>query len=565
MATESMRYASEVSVERLMASVKKIAQWERVAGTPDELQSFLWLREQLLRLGAEAALHSHDAYISVPVSASLRAAGEDFTCQTHSMAPSTGPAGVSGVLSWGGRPSELTHEKCQDCIVIVEGRAEREPVIKAHGLGATGVVFVSGDHIYESCLSPVWGSPSHQNWHLLPAVPVVSVTTTTGGRLKELAGGGALHATMRTEVDSGWRKIPLLVAEFKAQPATDEFVMFSGHVDSWYFGAMDNGSANATMIEVGRIAAMHRQDLRRNLRLVFFSGHSQGRYAGSSWYSDNFWEDIHANCMISVNIDSVGGMGADDLTRSTVMPEAKGLAAGIIKELAGVDFVGRRYSRFADQSFWGAGVSCAFASFSKQPAGGEGSSGMHAVPAGGSLDLGWWWHTPEDTVDKIDPNNLLRDARIFTAFVMFMLTCRVNPLDFRVSASEILEILQDWQKQAGNDFSLVEPVARAEKLIEALTHLYAHKPDEHALEAAVYAFNRVVWDVGRILVPLNFTCGNAFENDPAVAQPPMPALSSIGKLAKGGEDVRKEVQVDLVRRRNYVQHSLSRALEVLGA
>lgn len=565
MATESMHYAFEVSVECLMASVERIAQWERVAGTPDELQSFLWLQEQMLHLGAKTTLHSHDAYISVPANASLRAGGEDFPCQTHSMAPSTGDVGVSGVLSYGGKSAQLTAENCSGRIVLVEGRAEREPIIRAHGLGAIGVICISGDFVYESCVSPVWGSPSHLNRHLLPSIPVVSVTATTGKGLKGLIAQGGTTATLCTEVDTGWRKIPLLVAEFKAPVPTEEFVMFSGHVDSWYFGAMDNGSANATMIEVGRIAAAHRQDLHRNLRLVFFSGHSQGRYAGSSWYSDNFWEDIHANCMISVNIDSVGGIGADDLTRSTIMPEAKWFATEIIKEHTGVDFVGRRYSRFADQSFWGAGISCAFASFSKQPAGGSQLLGNLAVPAGGSLDLGWWWHTPEDTVDKIDPQNLLRDARIFTAFVMFALTRRVNPLDFRASATEILGILQDWQEQAGSDFSLAEPIARAEKLIEALRQFYAHKPDEQAAEAAVNAFNRVVWEIGRILVPLNYTCGNAFENDPAVAQPPMPALSSIGKLAKGGGDICKEVQVDLVRRRNYIQHSLSKVLGVLGA
>lgn len=547
------RYASEVSSERLMASVAKIAQWERVAGTPDELRSFLWLRDQLRSLGADTVLHNHDAFISVPTSASLHVSDQSLPCQTHSMVPSTGAEGVSAQLAYGGKPSELTIDNCKGRIVIIEGRAEREPVIKAQNLGAAGVIFVSGDHIYESCLSPVWGSPSHLNRHLLPAIPVVSITVATGGRLREIATDAVPQATLRTEVDSGWRKTPLLVAEFKAQPQTDEFVMFSGHVDSWYFGAMDNGSANATMIEVGRIAGLHRRDLRRNLRLVFFSGHSQGRYAGSSWYSDSFWEDIHANCMISVNIDSVGGMGADDLTRATIMPEAKWLAAEVIREQTGVDFVGRRYSRFADQSFWGAGVSCAFASFSKQP------------PAGGSPDLGWWWHTPEDTVDKIDPQNLLRDARIFAAFVMFALTRRVNPLDFRESAAEILGILHDWQKQAGSDFSLVEPIARTEMLIEALERLYARKPDELAADAAVDSFNRTVRELGRLLVPLNYTCGNAFENDPAVAQPPMPSLSSIGRLAKGDGDARKEVQVDLIRRRNYVQNSLSKALGVLCA
>ncbi len=559
------KYSKVVSTSEMMASLEKIAQWQRVAGTEDELQSCLWIQGRLNELGAKTELHRHDAFISVPGNASLLVDGESFACQTHSMAPSTGEAGVSGQLVFGGKAADLTSERCRNRMVIIDGRAEREPIIKAHGLGAVGVICISGDHIYESCVSPVWGSPSHLNQHLLPAIPVISVTATTGSRLKELAGQDGIVATMRTEVDTGWRKIPLLVAEFKAKPATSEFVMFSGHVDSWYFGAMDNGSANATMIEVGRIANSHLSDLRRNLRLVFFSGHSQGRYAGSAWYADNFWEDIHDNCAFSVNIDSVGGNGAIDLTRSTLMPEVKWLAAQIIKEHTGVNFTGLRYSRFADQSFWGTGVSCAFASFSKQPEKGGGNIGKLAIPKGGSLDLGWWWHTPEDTIDKIDPQNLQRDAQIFTAFVMFLLTCRAYPQDFRASAEEIAGILQDWQKQAGDEFSLQESIARAEKLVSALNLFYAHKPDEQAPDSEVAAFNRVAWRIGRILVPLNFTCGNRFENDPAVAQPPMPSLASIGKLANADEDTRKAVRVDLVRRRNYVQHSLKMTLDILNA
>ena len=48
--------------------------------------------------------------------------------------------------------------------------------------------------------------------------------------------------------------------------------MLSGHVDSWHYGAMDNASADATMLEVGRIFSEHAGELRRGLRLAFWSG-----------------------------------------------------------------------------------------------------------------------------------------------------------------------------------------------------------------------------------------------------------------------------------------------------
>ncbi|MEZ4715068.1 MAG: M28 family peptidase [Caldilineaceae bacterium] len=106
-----------------------------------------------------------------------------------------------------------------------------------------------------------------------------------------------------------WQTTPILVGELDGRHS-DEFVLFSGHLDSWEVGAMDNGSANATMLEVGRLLAMHRDGLYRGLRLVFWSGHSHGRYSGSTWYVDNHWEELYDRCVAHVNVDSTGARGA---------------------------------------------------------------------------------------------------------------------------------------------------------------------------------------------------------------------------------------------------------------
>ena len=34
------------------------------------------------------------------------------------------------------------------------------------------------------------------------------------------------------------------------------------------------------------------REWRRGLRVVFWSGHSQGRYSGSTWYADTHWEEL---------------------------------------------------------------------------------------------------------------------------------------------------------------------------------------------------------------------------------------------------------------------------------
>jgi Zn-dependent M28 family amino/carboxypeptidase len=65
--------------------------------------------------------------------------------------------------------------------------------------------------------------------------------------------------------------IPHLTGQLDGR-GEDHFVLFSGHVDAWHFGAMDNGSANATMLEVARLLASRRDSLRRGIPFAFWSG-----------------------------------------------------------------------------------------------------------------------------------------------------------------------------------------------------------------------------------------------------------------------------------------------------
>src|SRR5688500_6613614 len=85
--------------------------------------------------------------------------------------------------------------------------------------------------------------------------------------------------------------------------ADPTFVMLTGHLDSWYLGAMDNATANATMLEVARLMAAQRTRLRRGVRVLFWSGHSHGRYSSSAWYADNFFVELDERCVAHVNAD----------------------------------------------------------------------------------------------------------------------------------------------------------------------------------------------------------------------------------------------------------------------
>src|SRR5699024_3524545 len=122
-------------------------------------------------------------------------------------------------------------------------------------------------------------------------------------------------------------------------------VFLSGHVDSWHYGAMDNASANAVQLEVLKAFQERKEHLKRTLRVVFWSGHSHGRYAGSAWYVDKNWQDLNEELAVQMYVDSVGGKGATILTQAWAMSETKQVAVDALELELNDKFEGTRFGR----------------------------------------------------------------------------------------------------------------------------------------------------------------------------------------------------------------------------
>ena len=548
-----------VSKERLMQDLQTLCQWERLSGTQEELQAFHFIEEQMRAAGAETQLLFHDAYISLPVSGKLVVAGKEYHCHTASMAKSTPPEGVRGTLVYmDGGAQTLTAQACRGKVVLLGGSASFEKIHSAWKAGAAAVIGCTGEHIHEKIISNAWGSPTPATRDLIPEIPYVSITESVRDQLLEVIGGGLVEAHVTTVVDTGWRKIPILFATVRAAVPTEDYVMFSGHLDSWYYGATDNGTANCIQLECARIAAQHRGELKRNIKFVYYSGHSHGRYAGSAWHVDHYWMELHQHCVININCDIIGGVGATDLTRSIIMPEVRQLAAEMIKAYTGVDFQGGRCGRNGDQSYYIAGVTSAFSSFSKQPHP-ELPEDKLAQTRSGAFDFGWWWHNEADLIDKVDPDFFLRDAKIFISFALYCACAEELPFDFHAAAVELSQLVEYWIARAQGRFDLSDVLALSRALVDETEKVYGHPRKDTA------RFNVLQMALGRILIPLNYTTGNLYENDDGIPRPPMPALQMIDELVKTpvGSDRSFEILTELAHKKNFVQHSFFRALELL--
>ena len=90
---------------------------------------------------------------------------------------------------------------------------------------------------------------------------------------------------------------------------SNAFILITGHYDSWYEGITDNAAANAIMLEMARVLSLHQSELDRGVVLGWWSGHSDARYAGSTWFCDNHWQELYENCVAHLNIDIAGCKG----------------------------------------------------------------------------------------------------------------------------------------------------------------------------------------------------------------------------------------------------------------
>ncbi|SKA24528.1 M28 family peptidase [Consotaella salsifontis] len=559
----SRALCEQVSADLMMEALGELQHWVKLSGSAEELTSLELVRKRIETYGYRTEIILHDAMISLPGAARLETGGRTWTCITHSHARPTPAGGLTAPLVDVGEGSQADFDAAdvRGRVVLVAGLASPAVTARASAAGAAGQIHFTRDgHIHEMCVSPVWGSPSVETVDRLPCTVVVTVGLDDGEELRAMLRDGRLsEVTLFAEVDTGWRKTPILIAEMEAPEAPEDapFVLFSGHHDTWYYGVMDNGAANATMLEVARLMASRHADWKRGLRFAFWSGHSHGRYSGSAWYADHHWDELERRCVAHVNVDSTGGRDANILTGSGCAAELRQVAIDAIRDQAGQTYKGKRFGRQGDESFWGVGVPSIFNSISHH------AQNVGAEP--GAMKLGWWWHTPQDTLDKIDAQNLVRDTRIFVQVVSRLLFSPVLPLDYRAHAADLRSVLSGLGEELGDRFDMSELMARLDEF-SVLAERTAATAERSASSEQAERLNRALLRTSRALVPMDYTQGDRFVHDPALAQAAWPVLQPLRALARSAPEGAEAALCYVSARRaaNRMAHALRSACETLA-
>ncbi|MDR7537846.1 MAG: M28 family peptidase, partial [Armatimonadota bacterium] len=434
--------------------------------------------------------------------------------------------------------------------------------------GVLGAVFISpGERIHEGICTSIWGSPDLDSVDRKPTIPVVAISRPDGERLKALVLSRRRppRFAIQTRLEERWRPIPLLVAEIRGRDAPEEFCLVHGHVDSWHVGVGDNAVGDATLLELARVFWAHRDGLRRTLRVAWWSGHSHGRYAGSTWYADTFGLDLAAWCVAQVNCDSPGCRDASAFEKVMWMSEAEELARGSVEDATGLPASGTRPLRAGDYSFNNIGLTGFYMLLSEIPEAEKTRRGLYAVGGcGGNIE----WHAEDDMLPVADRDNLIRDIKVYATGLSRALNAPLHPFDFRKTANEILATLRRYEAGAGGRLDLSAPVREAAGLRGDLDDFYraaellAARP---LTDPDVRRFNRQQRALARVLVRINYTREGLFRHDPAVEVPALPDLADaprLGAVPEGSPEY-YVLSTHLLRGRNRVTWALRDARRIL--
>jgi N-acetylated-alpha-linked acidic dipeptidase len=538
---------------------------------PDDVdRSVEMVAERLRADGVPAKVAVMDLYLSLPGAGRVEVGGKSYRAKPSAMSVPA-PSGLVGELVYvpGNKdmiaslldPSQDDgglRDQIAGRIVITEGIAGPGIVSSFAPFGALGVIAINpAQDIHSAICSPIWGNPELRQLGSKPTISVVSVNKPDGEALKQFAGTGA-QVTLFSELEEGWFPSKYVEVEIRGTIEPNRFVLLHGHIDSWDVGVGDNGTGVVTMFEVARMLWAQREDLRRSVRIAWWPGHSTGRYAGSTWYADEFAIDLAENCVAQIDCDSPGCRWATAYLDVFCMPEAVRFLTSVIKDATGKDSEMMRPFRAADWSFNNLGVTGLLALSSTMPPELVAEKGYYRVGGnGGNIE----WHTERDRLEIADRDIMLIDTKLYALATYRAATDAVLPFDFRPAAVEYREALVKYQAMSTR-LDLTPALDACTELGAALGDFYAAVEAGRMTPAVA---NNTIMAFERALVPAHFAVQSRFLQDPALETPPLPAIALAARLPKLSPDEVQFALTQIVRGRNQIVASFREATRAARA
>ncbi|HLI50929.1 MAG TPA: M28 family peptidase, partial [Thermomicrobiaceae bacterium] len=362
----------DVSVDNAWRHIEHITEHipSRLAGSPNSRRMSEYATETLSAAGLDSQMHDFLGLVSFPEPATVRLLSpEHWEAEANTLGHSASTEGIEGELIYVGSGAESDYEgkDVRGKITLSElsySPARHEKAYIAWKRGSTAQIMMNwGDEhnpaVPFGSMKSAWGNPTPETFESeMPDLPCVGIARTDGLRLKALCQQGTVRIWLNAKADNGWKPLTMTTGEFGAGQGR-QFLLLGGHMDSWPGPqATDNAAGDACIMELARVFAQHRGELRRGLVSGLWMGHETGTMISSSRFADVNWDRLRDACVAYLQIDQPAIAGSSTWHLHST-DDMQSYATRVAREVLGdMPIHWQRQQKNGDSSFFGVGLAC---------------------------------------------------------------------------------------------------------------------------------------------------------------------------------------------------------------
>jgi len=542
---------------------------ERLAGTPEIQKAANYIMNNLEKYGLETRIDHFPIYQSYPKSANLRVVHPEtkvIEAKPACHIASTLPEGIEGELFYlnVGAYEDYEGKDVSGKIGLVDmtwdpARPEKARIAYEKGLKALIIMnwgAIDNPVIQMGAVKSQWGNPTPETFKKIPQLPVISITRAAGEYLKDLCTKGEVKVWLRAEATREWVMANQPVGVLRGNKNSEEFLLVGGHLEAWGRTAICNSSGNALTLELARVFARHKEQLKRNLIFAFWDGHEIAEAAGSTWFVDQYWDSLTRGCIAYLNIDNPGILGTS-VPGFTSVTELQEFLQNATETFWGEKGQWHRAYKGGDESFFGIGIPYIlfYTRYTEEK-----------LKELNYASLSPWLHSEADTIDKIDPSLFEKHLKFLGFLGVRLCNLSIVPYDFVAVAKELNSDLITLKNIGGKETekelkTLIEQVEIFQELAEKLKEKVKDKESQRPL------LNKVLLKISRELSPIMRSEAGRYGHDPygySLVGKPIPRLYvAINKLLDSDKesDDSKLWWTQFLRERNRVFDALNNSIE----
>jgi len=400
------------NAENLKSNLQKLCEFgNRNAGSIAEKMSGEFFKDECEKYGWYTKIDKFEIEAFEELSAYLTVQNRTYNGKSAFFSASTGFNGIDAelIVCTNDVESKDCDQNCTGKIIVIfrDKQSDHSPILDQvifyQNLGAVGIVIINYDKwAYVKTLETGYFN-LEKRFGAKVTIPVVTIGDEDGQQLLNQIYEGKNKAKLVSEVINEKRFSSNVIAKKQGISENPKKIVVYGHRDSaGTLGANDNGSGTVIMMEICR--ALSNQNLKYTVELASFGAEEHLGSLGSNDYLSRYKDDLE-EIVASIEIDMVG-------------------AGSSLYVMTGGDFADVRL-KFSENlcnyvckmaSHMGYYINTLYSDAGTPDSGRFCAAGIPTTWLWGPDDI--YYHSPEDTLDKVDINRLKYITDIITTCIL---------------------------------------------------------------------------------------------------------------------------------------------------